>query len=140
MATQLREATDLLRQHWSFSGSQQHTHSYHDREDFIERELPKLLGVQAGDDTPVDAEWLYRIGFANPPGHPLIFDRLIKQVEKWGVWLRIEVGTEVMLMQGSLDDSEADGILLPESSVETRSDARRLCRALGVELKEGPKA
>lgn len=34
---------EVLREWWSFSDQQQHTHSWHTREDFIERELPKLL-------------------------------------------------------------------------------------------------
>lgn len=34
---------DELRKWWSFDDRQIHTHSWHSREDFIERELPKLL-------------------------------------------------------------------------------------------------
>ncbi len=33
-----------LRKWWSFDGDQQHTHSWHNREDFIDTVLPKLLG------------------------------------------------------------------------------------------------
>ena len=40
------EFADVLRKWWSFDSHQQHTHSWHTREDFIERELPKLLGVE----------------------------------------------------------------------------------------------
>ena len=32
-----------LRKWWSFDSGQHHTHSWHSREDFIDRELPKLL-------------------------------------------------------------------------------------------------
>lgn len=32
-----------LRKWWSFNERQVHTHSWHDREDFIERILPHLL-------------------------------------------------------------------------------------------------
>ena len=38
--------TDQLRKYWSFSQSQQHTHSWHDREDFITKRLPELLAVK----------------------------------------------------------------------------------------------
>jgi hypothetical protein len=32
-----------LRKWWSFDDRQMHTHSWHSREDFIEKVLPKLL-------------------------------------------------------------------------------------------------
>lgn len=32
-----------LRKWWSFDDRQMHTHSWHSREDFIERKLPELL-------------------------------------------------------------------------------------------------
>lgn len=32
-----------LRKWWSFDGGQMHTHSWHSREDFIEKKLPELL-------------------------------------------------------------------------------------------------
>lgn len=42
-----RDAVDKfaeeLRKWWSFSDGQMHTHSWHSREDFIERKLPELL-------------------------------------------------------------------------------------------------
>jgi hypothetical protein len=34
---------EVLRAHWSFNDSQRHTHSWHDREDFIRDVLPVLL-------------------------------------------------------------------------------------------------
>ncbi len=34
---------EALRKWWSFDDHQQHTHSWHTREDFIEKMLPKLL-------------------------------------------------------------------------------------------------
>lgn len=34
---------EILRKHWSFDNNQQHTHTWHDREDFIEKVLPSLL-------------------------------------------------------------------------------------------------
>lgn len=38
---------EVLREWWSFDDRQQHTHSWHSREDFISDELPKLLAPQA---------------------------------------------------------------------------------------------
>lgn len=37
------EFVNELRKWWSFDDRQQHTHSWHSREDFIENVLPKLL-------------------------------------------------------------------------------------------------
>lgn len=34
---------DALRLHWSFDRNQLHSHSWHDREDFIEKTLPGLI-------------------------------------------------------------------------------------------------
>jgi hypothetical protein len=39
----LKLIADELRKWWSFDDRQQHTHSWHDRENFIERKLPELL-------------------------------------------------------------------------------------------------
>jgi hypothetical protein len=39
----LKAFTDELRQWWSFDDHQQHTHSWHTREDFISKKLPELL-------------------------------------------------------------------------------------------------
>ena len=39
----LHRFANELRKWWSFNDQQRHTHSWHDRENFIERELPKLL-------------------------------------------------------------------------------------------------
>lgn len=39
-----------LRCWWSFDERQQHTHSWHTREDFIERRLPELLAAALGLD------------------------------------------------------------------------------------------
>jgi hypothetical protein len=36
-----------LRKWWSFDDRQMHTHSWHSREDFIERKLPELLTTLA---------------------------------------------------------------------------------------------
>lgn len=36
-----------LRKWWSFDDRQQHTHSWHSREDFIERRLPEILSIYA---------------------------------------------------------------------------------------------
>lgn len=38
-----------LRKWWSFDDHQQHTHSWHSREDFIEKQLPKLLAEFSQD-------------------------------------------------------------------------------------------
>jgi hypothetical protein len=35
-----------LRKWWSFDNGQQHTHSWHSREDFIEKRLPALLSAE----------------------------------------------------------------------------------------------
>jgi hypothetical protein len=35
-----------LRKWWSFDDRQQHTHSWHDRENFIEKKLPELLKAE----------------------------------------------------------------------------------------------
>lgn len=37
------EFAEELRKWWSFGDMQQHTHSWHSREDFIEKKLPELL-------------------------------------------------------------------------------------------------
>ena len=37
--------TGQLRKYWSFNNRKEHTHSWHDREDFIDKLLPKLLEV-----------------------------------------------------------------------------------------------
>lgn len=39
----IREFANELRKWWSFSAEQRHTHSWHSREDFIEKKLPALL-------------------------------------------------------------------------------------------------
>lgn len=38
-----KEFAEELRKWWSFDDGQIHTHSWHSREDFIERKLPGLL-------------------------------------------------------------------------------------------------
>ena len=38
-----RRFADELRKWWSFDNGQVHTHTWHSREDFIEKALPKLL-------------------------------------------------------------------------------------------------
>jgi hypothetical protein len=46
-----------LRKWWSFDDRQMHTHSWHSREDFIERILPKLLAEHAdGERMPTTKE------------------------------------------------------------------------------------
>lgn len=44
-----KQFAEVLRKWWSFDEGQQHTHSWHDRENFIERELPRLLAKVARD-------------------------------------------------------------------------------------------
>jgi hypothetical protein len=39
----VRLFAEELRKWWRFDDRQQHTHSWHDREDFIERKLPELI-------------------------------------------------------------------------------------------------
>lgn len=41
----VRHFAEVLRKWWSFDDNQQHTHSWHSREDFIKRELPKFLAA-----------------------------------------------------------------------------------------------
>lgn len=38
-----KDFADVLRSYWSFDEGQQHTHSWHDRENFIKKVLPGLL-------------------------------------------------------------------------------------------------
>jgi len=38
-----RPFADELRKWWSFDDRQHHTHSWHSREDFIEKKLPELI-------------------------------------------------------------------------------------------------
>lgn len=40
-----RDFSEVLRRHWSFNDGQMHTHSWHDREDFIRDILPGLLAA-----------------------------------------------------------------------------------------------
>ena len=40
---------DELRKWWSFDDGQQHTHSWHTREDFIEKKLADLLDAERRD-------------------------------------------------------------------------------------------
>lgn len=40
-----RAFAEELRKWWRFDDRQQHTHSWHDREDFIEKKLPELLSA-----------------------------------------------------------------------------------------------
>lgn len=42
-AQRVRDFATELRKWWSFDDRQQHTHSWHSREDFIEKKLPGLL-------------------------------------------------------------------------------------------------
>lgn len=49
------EFADVLRQWWRFDDCQQHTHSWHDREDFIEKRLPGLLHRVRNDFTRLGA-------------------------------------------------------------------------------------
>lgn len=55
LQTLQQEAREKLRRWWSFSDNQNHTHSWHTREDFIEKELPMLIAsaFQAGKDAAV---------------------------------------------------------------------------------------
>lgn len=39
----VREFANVLRCYWRFDSGQQHTHSWHDREDFIRDRLPAML-------------------------------------------------------------------------------------------------
>ena len=39
----IKAFADELRKWWSFDDRQIHTHSWHDREDFIKKKLPELL-------------------------------------------------------------------------------------------------
>lgn len=41
----IQEFADELRKWWTFDDRQVHTHSWHAREDFIERRLPELLSA-----------------------------------------------------------------------------------------------
>lgn len=52
-APELLRFADELRKWWSFDDGQMHTHSWHSREDFIERELPKLLTRPTPAERPV---------------------------------------------------------------------------------------
>lgn len=38
-----REIAEAIRRAWSFDDGQRHTHSWHDREDFLDKKLPGLL-------------------------------------------------------------------------------------------------
>lgn len=49
-----KEFAEVLRRWWSFNDMQRHTHSWHSREDFIERELPKLLDRVRHDLPPIE--------------------------------------------------------------------------------------
>jgi hypothetical protein len=40
-----RDFAEVLRCYWSFDNGQQHTHSWHDREDFIRGRLPAMLAA-----------------------------------------------------------------------------------------------
>lgn len=42
-AMRVRAFAEELRKWWSFDDRQHHTHSWHTREDFIEKKLPELL-------------------------------------------------------------------------------------------------
>ncbi len=46
MNKEVKAFAEELRKWWSFDERQQHTHSWHSREDFIALELPKLLAAQ----------------------------------------------------------------------------------------------
>ena len=43
MSDAVRDFAAELRQWWTFDNQQQHTHSWHSREDFIQKRLPALL-------------------------------------------------------------------------------------------------
>lgn len=45
----LQGFADELRKWWSFDDRQRHTHSWHSREDFIEKKLPALLSSNRDD-------------------------------------------------------------------------------------------
>lgn len=47
---------DELRKWWSFDDGQMHTHSWHDRENFIERKLPSLLAEATADEQEAQQE------------------------------------------------------------------------------------
>lgn len=47
MTEQEKRFAAELRKWWSFDDGQMHTHSWHSREDFIERKLPELLSSVA---------------------------------------------------------------------------------------------
>lgn len=44
----IRAFAEELRKWWSFDDRQQHTHSWHSREDFIAKKLPELLRISCG--------------------------------------------------------------------------------------------
>lgn len=52
----MRDPLDLIRKYWRFDDNQHHTHSWHDREDFIDKVLRPYLESQSATIARLTAE------------------------------------------------------------------------------------
>lgn len=80
-----------------------------------------LAEHRADDDEPVTEEWLRGIGFENSAGRLLLGKIQFTFFEGWNAWWSFSDGRGATRL---IDD------------VKTRGSVRRLCRALGITLKE----
>ena len=92
-----------------------------------EAALVLLSEHPADDDLPVTEEWLLSVGFESHAGC------LARRIERGSLpWIEVIFDDDggYMLMIGS--EAVWDGLPQP------RGDVRRLCRALGIQLKDSP--
>ena len=89
----------------------------------------------ADDEEPISEEWLHWVG----GNYKYDADDEIEDCSfiGWSTNRGIQIGPSVALY---VDDWNLmlDGTAVPGVHLKTRGDVRRLCRALGIELKEKP--
>lgn len=103
--------------------------------EFANRLKPHLAaGTSADDAEPTTADWLEAVGFTVCHTHA---DIEIDTKKGWTLFLRVRFfSMEASICHTQVDLNTSDGLALTRSNLMTRGDVRRLCSALGVQLKE----
>lgn len=86
----------------------------------VKDDIDQLLGLHLPDDgQPVDEEWLLSVGF-----------------EEHRMSRRVVIGGDLFWNDGPHGPYWCIGTKVCKGPAATRGDARLICRALGIELKE----